>query len=129
MPVNAAIPFPGVEPAETCTYGGNELTERRRRARLQLRWSVWFFRESGREPLSATTLNISSEGFYCLSDFNFVPGQVLSCLMLVPTHDPEERERRMALDCRVRVVRVSEREVDRTFGIACRIEDYRFIQI
>ena len=104
--------------------------ERRKRVRLQLRWPVCFFREDGREPARATTLNISSDGFYCLSDSMLAPGQILGCLLLVPAHDPEGRERRLALKCRVRVLRVSnEEEIDRMFGIACRIEDYGLIQM
>lgn len=96
---------------------------------MQLRWSVCFFREDSRETTHATTLNISSDGFYCLSNVALVAGQLLGCLLLVPSNDPDERERNVVLDCRVRVVRVSIREIDGMFGIACRIEDYRFIQL
>jgi hypothetical protein len=112
---------------DACDAGGSESKERRRRARLQLQCSVCFYQEDDREPTHATTLNISSDGFYCLSHVAFVPGQMLGCLLLVPEHHPDGRDRKVALDCRVRVVRVSNREIDRLFGIACRIEDYHFV--
>lgn len=129
MPVTTVPNPPGVLVAEDRQGSGNELPDRRRRPRLQLRWSVCFFREDSRELTHATTLNISSDGFYCLSNAALVAGQLSSCRLLVPSNDPDGRERNVVLACRVRVVRVSSREIDRMFGIACRIEDYRFIQL
>ena len=107
----------------------NDLPERRRRARLQLRWAVRFSLEQDLRPIEATTLNINSDGFYCLCDVDLQPDKVLGCLLIVPNHCPEERDRNIALACRVRVVRVDYREVEPIFGIACRIEEYHLIRV
>jgi hypothetical protein len=128
MPGNIAIHSREVERVENCDPG-SDLVERRRRTRLRLRWAVCFLREDGRDLSYATTVDISSDGFYCLSNVTLPPGQVLGCLLLLPTHDPEERERRIALECRVRVLRVNNREIDSMFGIACQIEDHHFSEL
>jgi hypothetical protein len=129
MPFTTVTNPPGTPQPEDRDSSETDLPERRKRARLQLRWSVCFFLEDRREPIQATTLNVSSDGFYCLANVAFDPGQVLGCLLLVPANDPDGPERKVALDCRVRVVRVNDREIDRMYGIACKIEDYRFIQL
>jgi hypothetical protein len=128
MPIETLARYGEIQERESRTTGLDNPTERRRRPRLRLRLPVYFFREGGQEPLPATTLNISSEGFYCLSNVAFKLGQVLGCLLVVPTHDPDARERKTGLDCRVRVVRVSNLEIDHLFGVACQIEDYHFLQ-
>jgi hypothetical protein len=129
MPVTTVTDPPGVVATEDRDDRGSELPERRRRARVQLRCPVSFFRVDGREPTRAITLNISSDGFYCLSNTPFVPGQLIGCLLLVSANDPDGRERKVALDCQVRVVRVSNRGIDGMYGIGCKIEDYRFVQV
>lgn len=127
MPVTN-VPYPeGVQQTEQHEIIGNAMPERRRRVRLPLRLPVCLFREEGREPVNATTVNVSSDGFYCVTDANLETGEVMGCLLVVPTHDPYSRERKTALDCRVRVVRVSNLDIERMYGVACHIEDYHFI--
>ena len=116
----------GDQQAENREPDGIDPLERRRRPRLQLRLPVYLFGEDGLEPLQATTLNISSDGFYCLSKDPLELGQVCGCLLVVPAHDPDARQRKITLTCRVRVVRISHSESDQLFGIACQIEDYHF---
>jgi hypothetical protein len=107
---------------------GNHFPDRRLRVRLKLRWPVCFF-EDTHEIAHATTVNISSNGFYCLSEVPLTPGQVVSCVVGVPAHDPSEPERTNALKCQVRIVRVTEHVAEQRFGIGCRIEDYRLFPI
>jgi hypothetical protein len=65
-------------------------------------------------------------GFYCLSAAAFAMGESLLALLKMPTHDPGGRETEGHLECRVKVVRVDTAGADGQYGIACRIEDYRF---
>ena len=100
-------------------------TERRKRTRTTVHWPVLFFREDTSEAVESVTRNLSSVGFYCLSNAAFICGEPLICALKVPTHDPMAGERVLALECRVRVVRCE--PADGIFGIACQIEDFRTI--
>jgi hypothetical protein len=100
--------------------------ERRKRARVRLHWPVRFVRASGNEGVEATTRDLSSDGFYCLSDVAFIPGERLVCVLKVPAHDPHKKERAVWIECGIRVMRVGPTDFDGIFGIACRIEDYCF---
>jgi hypothetical protein len=100
--------------------------DRRRRPRVQLHWSVRFVRASGMDAVEATTRDLSSDGFFCLSDVPFIPGERLICVIKVPAHDPQKKERAVWIECGIRVMRVGPTDFDGVFGIACRIEDYCF---
>jgi hypothetical protein len=50
------------------------------------------------------------------------------CVLRVPSHYPVHNGRVSSLECRIRVVRVEPVEGRQSFGIACQIEDYRFIE-
>lgn len=99
--------------------------ERRERIRTAVHWRVLLLR-SHTEAVETLTLDLSVGGFYCLSQTAFSVGESLVGLLKLPTHDPVERESEGHLECRVKVVRVDPSCGDGQFGIACRIEDYRF---
>lgn len=100
--------------------------ERRSRARTEVHWPILLLREKGPNTIETVTENLSSMGFYCFSTVPVMPGESLRCSLQVPSHDPKGGERNITLECHVQVLR-SERTANGSFGIACRIEDYRMI--
>lgn len=100
--------------------------ERRRRVRTNVHWPVLLLRDQNEEAVESQTLDLSVNGFYCLSKTSFAAGESLIGLLKLPTHDPGERTAQGHLECRVTVVRVDPVGADGQFGIACQIEDYRF---
>ena len=104
------------------------LCERRNRARTRLHWPVLLFRKHLADAIESLTRDLSSEGFYCTSRKGLTPGEVLTCILKVPTHDPNGKQSERSLECRVRVTRVERQEEEDLFGVACRIEDYHFAQ-
>ena len=104
------------------------LVERRKRARNHLHWSVLFFRTHSAEAVPSLTRDLSSSGFYCVTGVSFTPGERLLCTLKVPTHDPNGKHLEQKLECQVRVMRVEPQCVEGTYGLACQIEDYHFIQ-
>jgi len=100
--------------------------ERRSRTRTDVHWPVLLLRDHGINTIETVTQNLSSTGFYCFSTVPVMPGESLQCSLQVPAHDPNGGERNITLECRVQVLR-SERAANGSFGIACRIEDYRMI--
>ncbi len=97
--------------------------ERRSRLRTPVHWPVTFFRPDSPERVESSTLNLSSEGFYCLTDVPFAPGEHILALLHAPSCHPAERDATRVLRCQVRVLRVE--PLDGRYGIACRIEDYQ----
>ena len=104
------------------------LVERCKRARNHLHWSVLFFRNHSAEAVPSLTRDLSSSGFYCVTGVAFTAGERLLCTIKVPTHDPNGKHLEQKLECQVRVMRVEPRDVEGTYGLACQIEDYHFIQ-
>ena len=99
--------------------------ERRSRVRTKVRWPVVLrFRHS--EEMESVTENLSSQGFYCLSQTPIASGEVLLCWLTVPTHDPTGGKDAVVLECSVRVVRSEAAPTGGGYGVACCIEDYRF---
>jgi hypothetical protein len=99
--------------------------ERRRRARVCVHWPVLLFpNRIGEDAVETITQNLSSRGFYCLSSKPFTVGELLLCTLQIPTNDLNAGEGH--LECRVRVVRVETKASEDEYGIACRMEDYRF---
>src|SRR5215510_2445165 len=111
------------KPAEIHTA---TVSERRKRARTRLHWPVLLFRNRGGSAIQSLTRDLSSSGFYCIAKTPFTPGELLTCTLKVPTHDPNGKHLERSLECKVRVVRVDSQEAEATFGVACQIEDYHF---
>lgn len=100
--------------------------DRRRRYRACVRWPVQFHMPAASSLLVTETQNLSSDGFYCRLDAAFAPGEILDCTLQVPAHRPQAPEATLAVECKVRVVRVDEPDGRGLYGIGCRIEDYHF---
>jgi hypothetical protein len=103
--------------------------ERRKRARNNLHWSVLLFHNHAAAAVESITRDLSSSGFYCVTETAFTPGERLICSLKIPTHDPNGKHLEQRLECRVRVVRIEALGTEGTFGLACQIEDYHFNQI
>jgi hypothetical protein len=95
--------------------------ERRKRARATLRWTAQLRRPSSEDLIDTYTLNVSSEGLYCISPVPFEPGETLQCLLEIPAFDGQREPR--TLYCEATVVRLDRLEGDRC-GIALQIQDY-----
>jgi hypothetical protein len=79
------------------------------------------------QAIETVTHNLSSNGFYCFAPSPLKPGGGLICTLKVPAYDPKNEERTLTLECRALVLRV-EAVAEGSFGIACRIEDYRLMK-
>jgi hypothetical protein len=101
--------------------------ERRKRPRTLVHWHVVLFRDRGDEVIETTTQNLSSCGFYCLLGGSLTQGECLFCRLQVPLPESPHRKSFGVLECRVRVTRVEPAAAEGLVGIACRIEDYRFV--
>jgi hypothetical protein len=104
---------------------GMSRPERRRRVRSQVHWRVCFFREQAYR-VETTTENLSSSGFHCFSPVPLTAGDLMTCVLSVPSHQPLNNGRSLFLECKVRVVRVDPADERHFHGVACQIEDYRF---
>ena len=103
-----------------------QFPDRRRKPRTQLHWPLILFRQQqGGDAIESVTRDLSSRGFSCHSPSPFHIGELLSCAMRIPTHDPNGKLLERILECRVRVVRVMA-DAEGGFGIGCAIEDYHF---
>jgi hypothetical protein len=101
--------------------------ERRKRLRARVHWAISFFRLDNSDTVETVTQNLSSDGFYCRVNTVFVPGEVYPCILSVPTHYPYGGNQVQPVQCRVRVIRVEVLGAEDSYGVACRIEDYRFV--
>jgi len=99
-------------------------SERRRWPRAHVHWQVQLFIIDS-EPLLCTTRNVSSGGFYILSEWPFEPGECLNCILSIPAHQSGRADEMLRVQCRVEVVRVDSSAVENRFGTAYRILDYR----
>ena len=99
--------------------------ERRKRERVDLRCSVQVFAAPERRAFEASTLNLSSDGVYWLSSVAFSPGERIQCSIFITTPGFRAAKTPLCLHCRVRVVRVEEREAG--FGLGCRIEEFALL--
>ena len=102
--------------------------ERRKRTRLRLRLPVLFLRPESDSPLRTETLDISNNGFYCITPQPFAPGEQLTCLIGVPVRSAAtlECKDRLYLQAEVDVVRIVVNNGS-GFGVGCRISDYRVL--
>ena len=98
--------------------------DRRRTKRLSLRWVVKLTRPLDGRVVRCVTDNLSIEGFHCVCDLPFLPGERLDCVLELPAQRMGYSEADIHLECRVRVVRVEAFGSEPRFGIACQIEDY-----
>ena len=78
--------------------------------------------------MQTETLDISNNGFYCITTQPFAPGERLTCLIGVPVRSSATREpkERLYLHADVDVVRIVVNNGN-GFGVGCRISDYRVL--
>ena len=105
---------------------GVGVPERRKRIRMQIHWPVLLIQQGTMGVLETVTENLSSDGFYCHSIVPLTSGQLIGCTLRVPAHHPTNSGEMLSLECKVRVVRVESLDGPGSYGIGCRIEDYRF---
>ena len=94
--------------------------DRRKRKRVPVHWPVQLIGQAGIWQAGATTENLSSEGFYCISRKAFKLGERLECEIALPA---ESSGATVRIQCHVTVKRVE--RLNRGFGLGCQIEDYK----
>lgn len=100
--------------------------ERRKRVRFDVRWPVCFFGVEVGRTVETRTENLSSSGFHCLSPVQLPVGDLMICVLGVPSPRPLHNGRALSLECKVRILRVEPADERQSYGIACEIEDYRY---
>jgi hypothetical protein len=84
----------------------------------------------GGEAGDATTLNLSSAGFYCHTRASFTAGETLMCMVLLPGRQSPGRVGLSALQCKALVLRVEPARLEGVAdvaGVAFRILEYRVV--
>jgi PilZ domain len=100
--------------------------DRRKRTRAQVHWPLSFLSGTA-EIIQTMTHNISSDGFYCIANARFVPGETRDCMLAVPTHSPHSDSPALPVRCKIRVIRVEMFAEGGFCGVGCQIVDYRFV--
>lgn len=100
-------------------------SDRRDRNRSAVKWPILFFLDRTGETVETVTENLSCAGFFCFSKVAVACGEVLSCVLSVPSWEAQSTSSALTLLCTVRVLRVERSSVPSQFGIACGIEKYR----
>lgn len=101
------------------------MSERRHHRRVDLRCSLYIAKSTATQLIKCITKNISSGGFYCISNEAFTNGEWLRCTIMFP--DTGDESNTFALECTVEVLRVEPVGPSQSFGLACRIEDYAVV--
>ena len=101
--------------------------ERRRRIRVRVHWQLCFPLPDSSETVDTITQDLSSDGFYCQINSVFIPGEIRTCILNVPTHHPNGGDLVRPVLCRVRIIRVESLGKQGLYGVGCRIEDYCFL--
>lgn len=97
-------------------------TERRLHRRLALHWRLRLSYGSV-GPVETRTENLSSRGFYCILETPLVPGDVVTCDIMIPNYDTPDRGA-SSIACQAEVIRVEAVGTEPGFGVACRILDF-----
>ncbi|MGO9971174.1 MAG: PilZ domain-containing protein [Bryobacteraceae bacterium] len=106
---------------------GSLSVERRKRVRARVHWPLYFSLPGTAEQVQTITQDLSSNGFYCVANAKFVPGEARECTLLVPTHHPNGGDPALPVLCKVRVIRVEVLAEAGFYGVGFQIEDYRFV--
>ena len=91
--------------------------DRRVRWRLKLPYSIVLHRLGEAAGVKTTVQDISSDGFYCISEQPFSPNEKLDCDLLIPDS--------LVLHCQAEVVRVVADGLKPGYGLACRLKDFK----
>jgi len=103
------------------------ILNRRKRTRAQLHWPLSFPLTGTTETVQTITQDLSSDGFYCIANARFVPGEARHCTLLVPTHHPGGENSPLHVLCKVRIIRVEVTGERGFYGVGCQIMDYRLV--
>lgn len=57
-----------------------------------------------------------------------IAGDVVICVLGVPSPQVLKHGRALSLECKVRIIRVERADERQSYSIACEIEDYRYIE-
>jgi hypothetical protein len=104
------------------------IVNRRKRNRAQLHWPISFPLTGTTETVRTITQDLSSDGFYCIANARFVPGEARHCTLLVPTHHPGGENSPLQVLCKVRIIRVEVTGERGFYGVGCQIMDYRLVK-
>jgi hypothetical protein len=99
-------------------------SDRRRRQRLKLPYSIVLHRIGEPTGVQTATEYISSDGFFCISEQPFSPNENLDCEVVIPSQDSKCDAENLVLHCRAEVVRVVTDGINPGYGLACRLKDY-----
>jgi hypothetical protein len=90
-----------------------------------LPYSIVLHRLGDTAGIETTAEDISSDGFYCVSDQPFSPNEELECEVSIPTQElGASMDESLVLRCLVEVVRVVADGMKPGFGLACRMKDF-----
>lgn len=101
--------------------------DRRKRVRAQVHWALSFSLSGTAEIVRTVTQDLSSDGFYCVANARFVPGEIMDCTLRLPTHHQRDVSGALLVLCKVRVIRVEVMAEGNLYGVGCQIADYRFL--
>jgi PilZ domain len=127
MPSKLAEELPVHSEKGRGVYRVVEWPEQRNRIRVQVHWPVTFSSPRLSDAVATTTQNLSSEGFYCFAQTALVPGELVACTIMVPSHQPHSPESALLWACRVRIVRVEPGKESGSYGVGCQIVDSQFL--
>jgi hypothetical protein len=102
-----------------------DLFERRGAVRLDIAYPVSLSRPGEVSAVAAKTDNMSSQGFYCVSERPFSPHEQLNCELVIPSGAPGRLpDGDLVLRGVVEVVRVVAKGTEPGFGLACQMKSY-----
>jgi hypothetical protein len=105
------------------------VAERRKRPRAALHCALLITRSAHGQPLETTTVNVSSEGFYCLLSEAVTAGERVECTIRIPARSQDRSDVWLCLQCRAQVLRVDQYGVPGMVGVAFHIEDYTIARL
>jgi hypothetical protein len=105
------------------TFQNFRMIDRQQNDRVEMRYAVSLWKPSNGTFTRTLTENLTSEGFFCVSNEPYRQGDQLEATLEVP-HGRRWNMPRLALQCQVEVVRVKGRQS----RIGFRIKEYTVIQ-
>ena len=118
---------PQMRSGEAMNKGSPGQPERRRRTRAAVHWQVHWHNVEHLGTVISTTEDLSSGGLCCAVPFRLVAGEIRTCTLQMPTHYSTKDTQVCSLECRMRVVWVTETDQPDTYRAGCQIEDYACI--
>jgi hypothetical protein len=101
--------------------------ERRKRRRVAVQWQLRIWK-SPQDCLFTRTVNISTDGFYCLSPEPLTPGDALIAILEIPQVGAAQDYRALLLRCEISVLRVETLIGSSSCGIAGKILNYSVLR-